>query len=205
MKSVFVCVYRKGAGFTDEYPLRLYEGLMERTPNVPEFICLTSEQFDAPFHLEPLIYHLQGWWNKIELFRAGLFTEYDRVFFMDLDALIVGDLTPLLSYNGEPMLMNRGFRSGLPSSSIMSWKPGQHPHILPDFLSRKIYIMGRHKPGGDQEYIRTHLNGRWTAAQDVQPGIYSYKNDLRGKEIPADSTIHMFHGPPRPHEIGWII
>ena len=69
------------------------------------------------------------------------------------------------------------------------------------------WLMARRKRfRGDQEWLRDlmlkHKQIQVVLAQDVFPGIYSYKVDVRdGKSLPDDARIVCFHGRPRPHEV----
>jgi hypothetical protein len=58
---------------------------------------------------------------------------------------------------------------------------------------------------GDGEWLRQYLERVHfpvTMAQDVMPGIVSYKRDVLGRNTPPDGArIVCFHGRPRPHEM----
>lgn len=168
----------------------------------------------------PLKHDIPGWWSKIEAFGIQ-----GPVLYLDLDTVIVGDLTPLaeaiLSLRKEQILMLRRFRKPGWASGIMGWTR-DWSWLLDLFLAQEKRFIRQDKGWsmrvkhgnldvshyrGDQEWIEARLNERLEdirriAAQDVCPGIYSYKHHVRGnKEMPVDARIICFHGHPRPSEV----
>jgi hypothetical protein len=213
MNTAFVCVYRKGADFDEQYPLKLYEGLIEHNAaTAPDFFCLTSEEFDAPFQCIPLIYDLPGWWNKMELYRKDMLQGYDRILYMDLDVLIRGDISALIEYNATPILSLRGFKHDNLSSSIMSFdRSNEDLNLAFDAFMRDPerfmaeFDSRRGAFGGDQAFIGTFIEDRWEAVQDIQEGVVSYKHHVQGKSRDlSEFNIINFHGRPRPHEVRWL-
>ena len=73
------------------------------------FVCLTnvdlepSRPTDTQCETIPLKYSniLKGWWSKMELFRSDLFTPGERVIYLDLDLVILNDLSPFVSFDAD--------------------------------------------------------------------------------------------------------
>jgi hypothetical protein len=137
-----------------------------------------------------------GWWNKIALFRPGVFPRGERCLYIDLDTIITGDLTDIADYRGKFAMLRDFYFKGNANSGLMSWEAGTLDHIWrvwdrcgrPQFHSL-----------GDQGWIEQIEPGAdlW---QDMLPGqIASYKVDCQNG-VPADTRVVCYHGKPRPHE-----
>lgn len=100
------CVFVKGPyPYTSEYVIRLERMVRRHLARPFRFVCLTDQPdcVRAPIETIRIPAHLPGcpeaigYWNKLQLFRPnnGL---SGRVLFLDLDVLVVGDLSPLADY-----------------------------------------------------------------------------------------------------------
>jgi alpha-N-acetylglucosamine transferase len=123
-----------------------------------QFVCL-SNMFSSRYDILPLENNWPGWWSKLELFKPGLFT--DRVLYLDLDVLILKDLTSMAILPSHFMIakgrathglhINRG--QGLEvrryQGSVMMFDPGQADDLYiqfdPKFDMKKYH--------SDQDYI----------------------------------------------------
>ena len=92
------CVYKPGGGFSDEYVYRLRDGIAEHCNTPYKFVCLTNNRLKNVETI-PLQENRIGYWNKLELFRNDLFD--GPVVYLDLDTIIVGDITDMLIYPHE--------------------------------------------------------------------------------------------------------
>lgn len=119
-----------------------------------------------------------GFWNKIELFRPGLWNT--PVLFLDLDTVITGDLTDIIQCcHGKEFLMFRGNPSkkdgvSYPSSPVMYWEkcPTELWRIWNSQDAQhwyKKYSGGRF---GDQAFIRDHC--KFELIQDCMPAGVDY-------------------------------
>jgi hypothetical protein len=199
-----MCVYKTGGDFTAEYVSRLFEGVLDRSTRPVRFVCLTDSDEDLPCEKIPLTEDLPGWWSKLELFK-----EYrGRVVYFDLDMMIVGNIDPLLDYAGPMAMLNFPQYAGKTpphpnewNSSIMAWNSPLQFIYPPSEERLRIRTAAS---GGDQEYIAAKLRkAKWhiDPIQSIIPTA-SYKLHCRDG-VPPDTRIVYFHGPPRPHEVGW--
>ena len=71
------------------------------------FVCLTNvpDEFDETMEVIPLKHNWKGWWSKLELFRPGVFEDGDRVFYLDLDSVIVQSLIPFFEFDADIAIM----------------------------------------------------------------------------------------------------
>lgn len=158
-----------------------------------------------------LIHGWPGWWSKIELFRPGLFSDGDRILYMDLDTVPVGDFSDLWNGIGDDgkLIMLRDFYhpAQFSASGVMGWT-GDYLKLIynvfnddPDLAMRSFQ---EGMPRGDGAFIPWALSksdgfqGYW---QDEYPGrLVSYKVHCRDG-LPKDASLVCFHGKPRPTEI----
>lgn len=238
------CVLRSGSGDYDHlsydrhepkappastYVRALEAGVHDYLEVEHRIVCLTDRpewcrwpgSYVEPIALE---HDWPGWWSKMELFRLP-----GPLLYLDLDTVIVGDITPLanalqnglfgrdqVGFKRDGLMMIRDFNSGLPQSGLLGW--GNSMRLLYDEFVEDArgaaWTPGKVGPSmrangiswrGDGEWLRSHGSlamGGIRLAQDVMPGIVSYKRDVRAYERLSDeSRIVCFHGRPRPHEV----
>lgn len=122
-----------------------------------------------------------GWWAKIELFRPGRFS--GRVLYLDLDSVVVGDLTPIVDAKGIINLLDWGWQTPTLCSSVMCWDAGEHKSIFELF---DVSVPQAFR--GDQDWM-THLGG-WKALPKGPCVSYRYESSLappaggRGGQLP---------------------
>lgn len=149
----------------------------------------------------PLHGGLRGWWNKLYLFKEGVFPEGDRVLFFDLDTVITGALDEIVKYDGPFAILRDAYRPDGLQSSVIAWRPSQDTYHIWDSFKKSGFPDVR---GGDQAWIeRTYPKAG--ILQDFYPDAFiSYKVGARSS-IPQGAKVVFFHGEPRPHSApGWV-
>jgi len=143
-----------------------------------------------------------GWWSKMEIFRIP-----GPALYMDLDTVVLGDLSPLLEAAQTRKFI--AMRDPYPHqrelmSSVMAWS-GDMSHLYETFKQDPERYMSEYtvpRWWGDQGFIEYHQQERdyW---QDILPGmVRSYKKEcLSG--VPDGTRLLVFHGKPRPWEAGY--
>ncbi len=201
------CVLRSGGDFDATWVRALEAGVRAHLPplyRLPEpirFVCLSD--VEVPCEHIPLLHDWPGWWAKVALFEPGLFE--GPVLYLDLDTLVVGDLSDVVSYRG-PFAMIAGFfesRRGrkVGQSGVMAWTPGEHTEaIYRAYLARpRSRPHGRSRYRGDADFIRAHVKHEYL--QDLFPGqIVSLKKHCRpprAKGPPPGARVVCGHGRPR--------
>ena len=203
-----VCTVNAGnyQGRGVEYANVLFDSVRRNLPDGYEgrFVVFTDTpgEYEKGIEVRPLPGEgLSGWWNKLALFKPGVFEDGDRIVYLDLSAVITGRLDKLLDYRGEfAILRDFYFPSGL-QSSVMAWEAGKNSEIWEDYAAAGF---PQDDPGGDQVWIeRTHLQ-KAVRLQDVLKGFFASFKLLHG--IPSQASVVIFHGNPKPHEImtGWV-
>lgn len=192
------CVYQPGNGFTDEYVRRLRDGIASHCEVNHRFVCLTNERLDG-IETVPLVKKWRGWWNKVEIFRKGLFDGPVRYF--DLDTVLVSDITDILTHPHEFTVGTNWNRPGTIASGFLAWDGREDLSYLVDEFDPATA-----HPRGDQMFLQEHLRRPVTFIDDIFPGRWvSYKYHVRGKGIPWNASIIAFHGRPRPHQVNWRV
>ena len=206
MISVF-CVLRSGGEYKPNHVLRLHRQVLNHLPDA-DFRCLSDIEIKGIRTL-PLIYDWPGWWSKMELFRPEISGD---ILFMDLDTSIVGSFADIASIN-QLALMRDIYRPEGLQSSIMYIPEAAREEIWAEWIERPQHWMEIYQKGGDQAFLERFWLDRASRWQDLLPGqIISWKSHVRpavyGDEsgngsIPADARVVIFHGKPRPWDIGW--
>lgn len=203
MKTV-ACVLKSGGwrnrSMRVEYTpahVRWLRDMVARHLRVPHrFVCLTDVPVQGVDTL-PLRDGLPGWWSKMELFR-----EFDEAFYLDLDTVIVGDITPLVTHAHRfTVLRNLSIKAdGRIGSGLMAWN-GDYSHLHREFMAAPEKHMAEcttPAKWGDQGFIQSAQKER-DYFQDLFPGwIKSFKFDLNRGNPTRDCRVVCFHGMPKP-------
>ena len=196
------CVLRSGGDFKPEHVERLYRDVTSHTDC--RFVALS----DAPVACEriPLVTNWPGWLAKLELFRPGLF---DRpVVFLDLDTVVVGDLSFLARETDGFSMLSDFYHPQIPASGVMSWC-GDYSHIFERFSDDLVpQYKGLHPNRGDCGWIARQVGAVDRIPDDGR--VVSYKVHVarnagprsRGDgTVPDAARVVCFHGRPRPWEV----
>ena len=202
-----VCL-KWGDKYQAHYVNKLYAGIARNTTIPFQLHCFTENPrglfgqiitHSLPFDT------IESWWNKLFLFSndAG-FAQGEKIFYGDLDTLMVGNINQILSYNPEKLVILRDFYTGLArtvvgdnnvGSGLMYWKHGQYSYVWESFIKDPRAAIESVKPHGDQKWIQNCISDRlyW---QDLFPGqINSFKVHCN-TGLPAQSKIICYHGKP---------
>lgn len=187
-----ITVLRSGGIYDLEYLERLADGIYKHAGH--ELWCLSD--IDCPNRI-PLQHDWPGWWAKMELFRPDI---EGRLFYLDLDTVICGDIRHMLEVTELTVLRHR-YRWGEDKrvgSGVMMLPQDCRPAIWEKWLRTQ----DTNRPRGDQEF----MENVWTSHQkwqDLFPGqVLSIKEDCKGR-TPEAARIVYYHGKPKPHENGW--
>lgn len=202
----FVCVNAGNyLGRGAEYVNILCNSIMRNLPDEHKFICFTDDSIGINPLIEcrPITEKLNGWWNKLYMFKEGALTKDDgRIVYFDLDTCIVSSLDEIIKYAGKFAILRDFYRPMGLGSGVMMWEGGDHTNIWQQWDAS-----GRPEiTGGDQAWLEIYFrfDGR-DILQEFYPQCFvSYK--MHAKElIPKSAKVVCFHGDPRPHDAdGWV-
>ena len=186
--------------------VRWLQGMVTRFCPVPyRFVCLTDTQIDGVETL-PLKDNLPGWWSKMELFR-----EFQNCFYLDLDTVLVGDISEIVNHPHKFSALRNFSRTPdtkRMGSAVMAWN-GDYRFLYDRFMhapKRHMAECSSSNKWGDQGFICHELNWAFDRFQDLFPGqIVSYKVHCKDG-VPPGASVVCFHGKPKPWDItrDWI-
>ena len=201
------CVYKPGGGFTDDYVKRLRDNVGDYCDVAHRFFCITNKRF-TDIETIPFKKNRIGYWNKLEVFRRGLFD--GPVIYLDLDTLIVDDVTDIFTYNHE---FTTGHNwKGEPGGYLASWFLAfdgreDYQYLFDSFDGNVEPYEQDWACWGDQGHVQKHLRRSWTPLHRLFPGCaasYKWVVKPQGK-IPDGVKFVAFHGRPRPHQVNWTL
>ena len=108
MTFTLACVMVRGKRrkYSPKYVHRLRQMVGRHTDRPFRTVCLTDQPDDMPEGVEAVRIpglgedDARGWWRKMYLFHPGM-PFGDRVLYLDLDVLVVGDLAPIIDYPAD--------------------------------------------------------------------------------------------------------
>lgn len=146
---------------------------------------------------------LPGWWEKLRLFKPGMFPA-GRVLFLDLDTFIIGNINDIASYDGPFATLRDFWREDGLGPAVMLWNTEAELGIWEGWEAAGKPM--KHA-NGDQGWLEQHYGRRKPdILQDRHPGRFvSYKTHCTNG-VPEGASVVCFHGKPRPHEVaGWAV
>lgn len=179
-----------------EYVQRLRRAVAAHLSVPHRFVVCSDRGHAGVERLEPMG-ALPGWWQKHSLFAPGRFPK-GWVLYLDLDTVILGDLTPLAGYRGEYAILRDVWTPSIGQGAVILWRSGFGAHIW------EAAIRAPRNPRQRADYQLAALTPGREYLQDLYPGLFrSYKAEAL--EGPGDAAVVYLHGRPRPHEAtGWV-
>lgn len=161
-----------------------------------------------------------SWWYKLQLFNAE--HHQGDLLYLDLDTVITRDITWITEMPTVKMWTIRDFRRlqqpgflGM-NSSVMWWNVGRFDWVWQEFKSVNKSKIRISYPRGDQQYLTEKLginqirfldeeriqSWRWQAWD----GGFNFKSRKQkqpgtGTALDDHTSILVFHGQPKPHEM----
>lgn len=186
----------KGVEYTNKLFDMCWRNISDKTPF--QFTCFTDcpDGYSEGIRTESIPAGLSGWWNKLYLFKDGVFDHDDRIVYFDLDTVITGCLDDILKYDGIFAILRDFYRPNGLQSSVMSWRGDWGHHIWREYEKAGFPDI----KGGDQAWIERHVL-RPDIWQDLYPGLFVSFKVHCGLMFPKGAKVVVFHGTPRPHEV----
>jgi hypothetical protein len=184
---------------------RLYSAVKRSVTSNFTFTCLSSDlkQSECNYNVVPFLQESWGWWNKLEIFRKGLFN--GPCIYLDLDLVFCKDITKdLQSLPDNLMLMPIEPYKNILNSSLIYWN-GDYEFLYSDYLKDKENIEQRYQypsedqPSiGDEAWIVTHIPDRVDAFDNyVREGFFNWCHHKVETQI-SDPSILIFTGEQKP-------
>lgn len=204
-----------GTKYGPEYVNRLYAMVRRHLRGAFRFVCLTDRSEGVrpevqclpipPLDLPPGI--PERGWTKLTTFAADLHGLTGTALFLDLDVVIVDDITPFFEQPGEFLIIHDWKRPWrvTGNSSVYRFEFGAHPEVLERFRAEHAQIRARLR--NEQAWLSEVLHDRGKLAYWPAAWCASYKyhciprwplNYLCGPTLPAGTRILVFHGVINP-------
>jgi hypothetical protein len=231
----FVCWKWRGASTAHtrytHWHVMVLQAMLQRTMSKPfRLICVTDDMSgidrskvacykmwqDLHFLQNKSGAHLPSCYRRLKLFDRKTqamrleIPEGELIVSIDLDAIVLTDLYPLLTRCDEALFTGWKVRghahAEVYNGSMWAFKAGDHlqwmwdlfnPDTSPDLANKAGYF------GSDQSFLSHQLlHTQGTKGWGKEDGVYSYPRDVRATRVlPADSRVVFFHGKRKPWDM----
>ncbi len=197
-----------------EYVNRLYAMVKRHLRGPFRFVCLTDRKTGIRPEVECLPIPpaladevpLQGW-IKLAVLSADLHGLQGTALFLDLDVILVEDITPFFEHPGEFLLIHDWKRPWrvTGNASVFRFQIGAHADVLAEFQATQAQV--RQRLRNEQAFLSEVLHRQGKLSYWPEHWCCSYKyhciprlpqNYWRMPEIPAGTRIVIFHGEVNP-------
>ena len=213
----FACVCY-GEKYSVEYVQKLYNMVQRNTTIEHNFFIFTDNmemKIDGHVNIRTFPETLNGWWNKMQLFRPD--TLDGDTLYMDLDVVITGNIDCFFNYEPEADFI--GMNDFNPdtkifNSSVFKFKPeAMKSKLWQPFTDDRTKWL---RYSGDQNVISDLIIGHPGTRSFPDSWTQSYKwYDRKGQryhkgkwtfEHNGESLVTVFHGEPNPHQsdMDWV-
>ena len=211
---VVLCM-KWGDKYGPEYVDRLYGMVRRHLRGDFRFVCLTDRSAGVRAEVEclpiPDLALPEGiperGWKKLTTFEADLHGLQGTALFLDLDVVIVDDITPFFEQPGEFLIIHDWKRPWrvTGNSSVYRFELGAHADVLAHFRAHADAVRARFR--NEQAFLSDALHRQGRLAYWPAEWCASWKyhciprwplNYLRSPSIPAGARILIFHGVINP-------
>jgi hypothetical protein len=211
---VVLCM-KWGTKYGPEYVNRLYAMVARHLRGPFRFVCLTDRRDGVRGEVEclpiPDLALPEGiperGWKKLTTFEADLHGLRGTALFLDVDVVIVDDITPFFEHPGEFLIIHDWKRPWrvTGNSSVYRWRLGAHADVLATFRAEQASIRARLR--NEQAFLSEVLHGQGKLSYWPAEWCRSYKyhcippwptNYWRTPVPPAGTRIVVFHGEVNP-------
>lgn len=223
-----IACFKWGKGYPCKYTNIAYRALKDRMATPFRFVCITDDTDGLAHGIETLPLPEfamdradwnKGMWPKLTVFAPGLFAAGTPVLMIDVDIVVVRDLTPLIDRVRQsnalhiikeipdtlPRLFPNRFGKPLKSnSSVVGFVAGTQDHIYAAFKDKTYAELSKLR--NDQNYIHEHAKDRqswpigWMLSFKKSLAWHFPVNLVRPVPYP-DGFIVIFHGTPNPEDM----
>ena len=195
MDTKVICVLRSGG----EYEPKHVQALAKQ---VPGLIALSDVLIEGVPTIM-LNHDWPTWWSKMEMFRPDI---HGDIFFVDLDTVIIGDISDLINTGKTTMLADFYHPTRL-ASGLMYITEDDRKKVWNEWYAHPEWHMARCGRYGDQKIIGEVLHDSATWQAEHPNRVISYKVDyLKSPHSLEKASVVCFHGNPRPWDANeeWV-
>jgi hypothetical protein len=186
-------------------------------PHPHEFVCIT----DDTTRIDKSIRTVELWddystmqsphgeeypscYRRLKLFSkdAAKIVGGKRFVWVDLDTVIVGDMSPLWNRPEDFVIWGDTHPKTPYNGSMVMMDAGARPQVWEKFCPRESPISTRRArmQGSDQAWI-AYILGPHEARWGREDGVYSFRMDIKrstSRDLPKDARVVFFHGNEDP-------
>lgn len=200
----FVTV-RRGREHSVDYVNILFDMIKRNLPpDLPRrLVCFTDDPsgIEAGIEIRGVTEGSTGGYDKLALFKDGVFEKGVRIVFIDLNTVLIGPLVDFLAYDGNFALLRNTDRPGAWSTDFMMWKSGYGRFIWDKFVEA-----GKPRVAGGEAAWIASCKPEVDFLQTLFPGFFvNYKMSSQ-LAPPQGAHVICFKGDQKLHEIqdGWV-
>ena len=224
MEQLNLIVVKWGNLYGAEFVVNLYNNAKQYSSKPFNFYVFTDDTQDLPTNLGWHFINLpnwnmplqKAWFYKIEIFNSQHNLQ-GRNLYIDLDTIIIGDLTPFwLALDDQHLAISRDFNRVYISdykkcnSSVMGWTNHNLASVYHTFVKDTAQYSSRYR--GDQDFLEVHANPKkffedswamswkWECWRGGKKSPTDYKLTKDATVIDPNTKILVFHGKPNPNE-----
>jgi hypothetical protein len=227
LTPVFLC-FKWGQGYPCHYTNILYRALSDVMQSPFRFVCVTDDPAGlaegiTPLPLPDFAMERKDWqngmWPKLSAFAPDLLPAGTPVIMMDVDVVVLRDLTPLFDHlrtkgglhiiREIPDTLPRWFPKlfGKPlwsNSSVVGFIAGEQDHLFRMFKDQSFAALA--PMGNDQNFIHHHAHNRqswpigWMISFKKDCAFHFPVNLVRPIRRP-NAYVVIFHGVPNPEDM----
>jgi hypothetical protein len=204
-----------GTKYGPDYVNRLYGMVRRHLRGEFRFVCLTDRSEGVRTEVQclpiPDLALPEGLpergWKKLTTFAADLYGLQGTALFLDLDVVIVDDITPFFEHPGDFLIIHDWKRPWriTGNSSVYRFELGTHPEVLERFRAEHNSIRARLR--NEQAWLSEALHqqdqlgywpAEWCASWKYHCVARFPLNFFRAPAVPRGARILVFHGVVNP-------
>ena len=211
--TCIVCCVKWGTKYSADYVNKLFASVSRhwKPGNFPKFVCFTDDADGISDQWEvrklPVI-DFKYFWGKAFIFSAEAGLDGNRIIFLDLDTVIVGDVSRFLAFpcdrlgvlSAQGLFNEQGLKSSdAVNTSLMVWTACEEYRPMftaaTEFIKRRVHRF---------DHWTEMVCGRVTiGAQRIwEEAIVDYNMWKSGSaEMTADAVLLVFPGDVKPHHV----
>ena len=211
----FVMCMKWGSKYGPEYVNRLYGMVSRHLKGAFRFVCFTDnvsgvrpevECFPLP-ELQLQAAKFDGGWRKLNSYQRDLYGLQGQALFLDLDVVVVDDITPFFEEPGEFLIIKDWKRPWrvTGNSSVYRFRLGAHVDMLEHFVAHQAEVRRKHR--NEQEFLSHYLHAQGKLQYWPKAWCASFKYHClprwpvsfwKEARIPEGCRIAVFHGEVNP-------
>lgn len=211
--------------FAPETVYALREMIRRHYPHEHRFVCVTDRPQDVPGIETVLLWPdfatlpsnigrgYPSCYRRLKLFAPDAGETFGpRMVSIDLDMVIVGDLTPLFAGDEDFKIWGESdYATQAYNGSLWMLRAGTRPQVWTQFNEDSPRLAARSGSKGSDQGWMNFILGRGEAVWTRRDGVYSFRKHIQasGGQLPEDARVVAWHGKVDPwsykgQQLQWV-